>query len=226
MNTICELLLTRESCSFFIQGKWASGKQLVGGELLVRWRHPVRGWVAPSDFIPVAEESELIQLIGNQVIDLAAQVVKLFRQHKPEFALSINISPKQFGRYEFIEYLNRCLRQQGLPSEALLLEITEGVLLQEQLAKNAIALSEQGYRLSLDDFGTGYSSLAYLKRLPVYELKIDRAFIRDIEVDQDDAALVQAILSIARRFNIQTVAEGVETAAQQRFLAEQGCDLL
>ena len=211
---------------FFIQGKWASGKQLVGGELLVRWRHPVRGWVAPSDFIPVAEESELIQLIGNQVIDLAAQVVKLFRQHKPEFALSINISPKQFGRYEFIEYLNRCLRQQGLPSEALLLEITEGVLLQEQLAKNAIALSEQGYRLSLDDFGTGYSSLAYLKRLPVYELKIDRAFIRDIEVDQDDAALVQAILSIARRFNIQTVAEGVETAAQQRFLAEQGCDLL
>jgi diguanylate cyclase (GGDEF)-like protein/PAS domain S-box-containing protein len=218
--------IDQRALQLFVQGKWSGDQRLVGGELLLRWNHPQRGWVPPSDFIPIAEESELIQGIGRFVLEEAARIARLCRQHQPDFVLSVNISPKQFGRREFIDDLQRFLRHENLSPDALLLEITEGVLLQEQLAKNAVALSEQGYRLSLDDFGTGYSSLAYLKRLPVYELKIDRAFVRDIEVDKDDAALVQAILSIARRFNIQTVAEGVESPGQLAFLAEQGCDLL
>jgi EAL domain-containing protein (putative c-di-GMP-specific phosphodiesterase class I) len=140
--------------------------------------------------------------------------------------LSVNISPKQFRHPEFIDDLQRVVAQAGLSPDALVLEITEGVLLQDQLARHVVALSEAGFRFSLDDFGTGYSSLAYLKRLPVHELKIDRAFVRDIEVDTDDAVLVQAILSIARRFRIQTVAEGVENQAQADFLALHGCDSL
>ncbi len=218
--------LEQDAFELFMQGKWAPGGQLVGGELLLRWKHPVRGWVSPSDFIPVAEESELIQHIGHRVLKEAVHIAATVRRVAPEFVVSVNISPKQFRRDEFIHDLRQLVAQAGLPPEALMLEITEGVLLQEQLARSVVALSEEGYRFSLDDFGTGYSSLAYLKRLPVHELKIDKAFVRDIETDPDDAVLVQAILSIARRFNIQTVAEGIETQAQRDFLATHGCAVL
>ncbi len=210
----------------FMQGKWSPAGRLVGGELLLRWRHPVRGWVSPAEFIPVAEESELIQHIGRQVLQEAVQIARRVRVHRPDFVVSVNISPKQFKREEFQDELQRLVEDAGIDPAALMLEITEGVLLQDRLAKSVVTLSKAGYRFSLDDFGTGYSSLAYLKRLPVHELKIDRAFVRDIEVDGDDAALVQAILSIARRFCIQTVAEGVETPAQLEFLSHHGCKVL
>lgn len=210
----------------FLQGKWNRDHELSGAELLLRWQDPVRGWVSPVEFIPLAEESELIQDIGHQVLQQAVQIALRVRRLRPDFVLSVNISPKQFGRQDFVEELRTLTQQAGLPPDALMLEITEGVLLQEELAAIVLTLSEQGFRLSLDDFGTGYSSLAYLKRLPVHELKIDRAFVRDIESDRSDAALVQAILTIADRFDIQTVAEGVETPAQVAFLTAQGCDLL
>jgi EAL domain-containing protein (putative c-di-GMP-specific phosphodiesterase class I) len=218
--------LAHDHFDLFIQGKWAPAGGLVGGELLLRWNHPQRGWISPAEFVPIAEESELIVPLGRWVLERACAVAKDLRQTRPDFVLSVNISPKQFRHPEFIDDLQRVVAQAGLSPDALVLEITEGVLLQDQLARHVVALSEAGFRFSLDDFGTGYSSLAYLKRLPVHELKIDRAFVRDIEVDTDDAVLVQAILSIARRFRIQTVAEGVENQAQADFLALHGCDSL
>jgi len=218
--------LSQEGFELYLQGKWSPQGRLVGAELLLRWKHPERGWVSPAEFIPVAEESELIQHLGRWVLDQAALIARVIRADRPDFVVSVNISPKQFKRDEFIQDLRLLVSQAGIPPSALMLEITEGILLQDQLARSVVELSKEGYRFSLDDFGTGYSSLAYLKRLPVHELKIDRTFVRDIEVDADDAALVQAILSIARRFNIQTVAEGVETPAQLDFLSANGCDVL
>lgn len=215
--------MEERSFELYMQGKWSPDRRLLGGELLLRWKHPVRGWVSPAEFIPVAEESELIQHIGRYVLEEAMHIAQTVRQRAPDFVVAVNISPKQFRREEFVRDLHALVVGSGLPPEALMLEITEGVLLQEQLARRVVLLSEEGYRFSLDDFGTGYSSLAYLKRLPVHELKIDRAFVRDIETDPEDAALVQAILAIAERFGIHTVAEGIETSAQLDFLAHHGC---
>jgi diguanylate cyclase (GGDEF)-like protein/PAS domain S-box-containing protein len=216
----------RDEFELFIQGKWAPDGTLAGGELLLRWNHPQRGWVSPAEFIPVAEESELIVQIGRWVMQRTCAIAHALRGALPGFVVSMNVSPKQLRHPGFAKDLQRTLADAGLPPEALILEITEGVLLEETLARQVVHLSEAGYRFSLDDFGTGYSSLAYLKRLPVHELKIDRTFVRDLDMDSDNAALVLAILSIARRFGIHTVAEGVETQAQADFLVRHGCELM
>ncbi|MDP3422218.1 MAG: EAL domain-containing protein [Burkholderiaceae bacterium] len=218
--------LARNEFELFVQGKWTQTGQLAGGEVLLRWRHPYKGLVPPAVFIPIAEESELIVPIGRWVLGQACAIAKAIREKSPSFVLSVNVSPNQLRHENFTDHLNHVVRQNHLTPEALMLEITEGVLLQEHLAKQVVSLHEAGYRFSLDDFGTGYSSLAYLKRLPVHEIKIDRSFVRDIETDADNAALVQAIFSIARRFRMHTVAEGVETVAQATFLAQHGCELL
>lgn len=218
--------LAKQELQLFVQGKWSPEGVLCGGEALLRWRHATRDWVSPAVFIPVAEESELIIPLGQWVLEQACVAARYLRAQQPDFVLSVNISPNQLRHAGFAAQLQTTVARAGLPPEALMLEITEGVLLQDQLARQVVALSECGYRFSLDDFGTGYSSLAYLKRLPVHELKIDRAFVRDLETDREDAALVQAILTIAKRFKIRTVAEGVETPAQAAFLAAHGCELL
>jgi diguanylate cyclase (GGDEF)-like protein/PAS domain S-box-containing protein len=220
------LAIQRGEFELHVQGKWTPDHRLAGGEALLRWHHPERGWVSPVTFIPAAEESELIQPIGRWVLEQACAMAHEIRALLPDFVLSVNLSPRQFRNPDFAAELRQILAQARLPNHALMLEITEGVLLQAELAQQLVALSQEGFRFSLDDFGTGYSSLAYLKRLPVHELKIDRAFVRDIEHDDNDAALVQAILSIAQRFRIHTVAEGVETPAQAVFLSTHGCELL
>ena len=218
--------MVRNEFELFIQGKWAPEGALAGGELLLRWNHPQRGWVSPAEFIPVAEESELIVHIGRWVMQHACASAKALQQALPGFVVSMNVSPKQLRHPGFVKDLQRTVADAGLQPDALILEITEGVLLEEALARQVVHLSEAGFRFSLDDFGTGYSSLAYLKRLPVHELKIDRSFVRDVETDADSAALVLAILSIARRFKIHTVAEGVETQEQADFLKRHGCEWL
>ncbi len=218
--------LQREEFYLCMQGKWTPKGELAGAELLLRWRHPERGEVSPADFIPVAEESELIVPLGLWVLGQAAAVAREAQRSRPDFVVSVNLSPLQIRHPAFADGLRAAVAEAQIAPGALILEITEGVVLQPQLAQQLVMLENEGFRFSIDDFGTGYSSLAYLKRLPVYELKIDRSFVRDLEDDAEDAALVQAILSIARRFGIKTVAEGVETSAQARFLHSSGCDLL
>jgi diguanylate cyclase (GGDEF)-like protein/PAS domain S-box-containing protein len=218
--------LARREFELYLQGKWSPDRQLLGAEALIRWHHPIRGMMSPGCFIPVVEETDLVFPLGRWIIKEACRIARTCRARQADFVIAVNVSPKQFQHPQFADDLRKSVQQAGLPPGALMLEITEGVLLQPQLGELIQTLTEEGFRFSLDDFGTGYSSLAYLKRVPVQEIKIDRAFVRDLQTDANDAALVQAILLIAEQFGIQTVAEGVETESQAQLLADRGCQLL
>ncbi|WP_151632607.1 bifunctional diguanylate cyclase/phosphodiesterase [Noviherbaspirillum aerium] len=204
----------------------ASGR-VVGAEALLRWRHPVRGLVPPSSFIPLAEESGMIMAIGEWVLRAACvQNVAWQRAGRPCIPISVNLSPRQLARHDIVDLVADVLQSTGLAPGCLELEITETVLMRD--VDNSLAilrkLKELGVRISIDDFGTGYSSLNYLKRFPVDTLKIDRSFVHDIATDQDDAAIVKAVISLAHILNLRVVAEGVEEEDQRRFLMENGCD--
>jgi len=208
----------------------ASGR-VHGGEALVRWTHPVRGPVSPAQFIPLCEESGLIVALGDWVLRTVLAQVRRWRDSGvigPEQYLSVNISPRQFRQQGFDERLLVLLHEHDVPPSMLVLELTEGVVLDD--IDNAIqrmnTLRARGIRFYIDDFGTGYSSMAYLKRLPADGLKIDKGFVRDLASDANDAAIVDAILAMGRHFGLTVVAEGVETEAQARYLIERDCDLL
>ena len=201
--------------------------EIRGLEALVRWRHPTRGMVPPSEFIPAAEETGLIGPIGEWVLTRACAQVRAWREAGyPDLRLSVNCSAQQFQREGFVEAVRRILRETGLPARSLELEITESVIIQHsaQVMGRFQALDDMGIRVSIDDFGTGYSSLSYLKRIAVHQLKIDQSFVRDIHSDPDDAAIVSAIIAIAHSLGLEVVAEGVETAEQLAFLRSLGCD--
>lgn len=192
----------------------------VGGEVLVRWQHPQWGLVSPSDFIPVAEESQLIVQLGDWVLRQACALLA-----EPEFAaqdlrLSVNVSAIQFAHADFVASLQGILADSGASPQRLTLEITEGVLMRDVVAARArlYELRALGLEIALDDFGTGYSSIASLKHLPVQELKIDQSFIRGSHVSDVDAALVEAIVRMAGRLQLRVVAEGVELLAQAQLL--------
>ena len=205
--------------------------RVCGAEALVRWTHPVRGVVSPAQFIPLCEESGLVVAVGDWVLRTVLAQVRAWRttgQLDPEQYISINISPRQFRQQGFEHRLLTALHDAGVPPSALVLEITEGVVLDD--IDSAIArmqvLRDRGVRFYIDDFGTGYSSMAYLKRLPADGLKIDRTFVADLGTDGDDAAIVDAILAMGRHFGLTVVAEGVETAAQADYLRTRHCALL
>jgi EAL domain-containing protein (putative c-di-GMP-specific phosphodiesterase class I) len=194
---------------------------IVGMEALVRWRHPERGLVAPSDFIPFAEETGLIVPLGNWVLREACRQTREWQKRGIRgLVMAVNISGVQFQQHDLVESVAEALEAAELPSSFLELEITESVVMQN--AAEAIVMLEQlhkmGVGLSIDDFGTGYSSLNYLKRFPIDKLKIDQSFIRDISVDADDAAIVQAIIAMAHGLRLRVVAEGVENERQVDFL--------
>lgn len=200
----------------------------IGAELLMRWNNEVRGMVSPVVFIPLAEESGLIVQFGDWVVNQACLIVKKLRYHEHDFPISINLSPKQFRQKDFVEKIQASLRTHEINGADLIFEVTEGLFidnLPETISK-MLALTEMGIRFSIDDFGTGYSSLNYLKRLPLYELKIDKSFVQDVPLDANDTAIVCAILSMARQFGLKVVAEGVETDDQAKFLIQSGCDSL
>jgi diguanylate cyclase (GGDEF)-like protein/PAS domain S-box-containing protein len=228
------LALEQQEFSYALQGKWqlvedGSGKpqpQLAGAELLLRWQHPQRGPMNPALFIPVAEESTLILAIGRWVIEQACALQARWQAEGRPLPLAVNVSPRQFREPGFADELLAITRTHGVAPALLTLEITEGVLLDEGVAPRLEQLAAEGFRFSIDDFGTGYSSLMYLKKLPVHELKIDRAFVRDLTTDPEDAAIVSAMLAIARSFRLDVVAEGVETAEQAAQLHSQGCGLM
>ena len=204
----------------------ASGK-IVGAEALVRWCSPARGMVSPGFFIPLAEESGLIIAIGEWVLRTAcAQNVAWQKAGHPSIPISVNLSPRQLVREDIVDLVAEVLRESGLAPHYLELEITETVVMRD-VDKSLVTLKklkELGVKISIDDFGTGYSSLNYLKRFPVDTLKIDRSFVSDIATDQDDAAIVKAVISLAHILNLRVVAEGVEAEEQHRFLLENGCD--
>jgi len=194
-----------------------------GAECLLRWSHPDMGEVSPGSFIPVAEETGLIVPIGDWVFKEAARQMRAWGGSR--MRLFVNISARQFRQSELVDVIGRTIEESGLGPEMLGMEITESALIDdpENAAATLTRLKDMGVTISLDDFGTGYSSLSYLKRFPIDILKIDRAFVRDIATDPDDAAIVTAIITMAQSLKLDVVAEGVETHQQLEFLRARGC---
>jgi len=205
----------------------ASGK-ILKAEALIRWQHPVRGMVSPVDFIPLAEASGLIVEIGEWVFKHAAEQVRRLRSMKlPDFKISVNVSPVQFRHdRDFTETWLEHLAASGLPANSIVIEITEGLLLDatEGVAEKLLRFRDAGAHVALDDFGTGYSSLAYLKKFDIDYIKIDRGFVRNIDVEANDLALCEAIIMMAHKLGLAVIAEGVETSAQRDLLMAAGCD--
>lgn len=205
----------------------ASGRTC-GAELLLRWRHPVRGLVSPLAFIPVAEANGLIVPIGQWVLQQACLSLQALKAAGMAQPLSVNVSPRQFRADDFVQQVRQVLADTGAPANALVFEVTEGLLIDhvdETVARMA-ELVAMGIRFSIDDFGTGYSSMTYLQRLPLYELKIDKGFVHDVSSGTGNAAIVRAILSMASHLKLRVVAEGVETQAEADFLCAHGCQAM
>jgi diguanylate cyclase (GGDEF)-like protein/PAS domain S-box-containing protein len=205
----------------------ASGREC-GAELLLRWKHPVRGLVSPMAFIPVAEANGLIVPLGQWVLLQAC--ISLARLHAAGVhkTLSVNVSPRQFRADDFVAQVRQTLADTGAPAHALVFEVTEGLLIDhvDDTVARMAELVAMGIRFSIDDFGTGYSSMTYLQRLPLYEIKIDKGFVHDVPGGAGNAAIVRAILSMASHLRLRVVAEGVETAGQAEFLCASGCEAL
>jgi len=204
-----------------------AGERVIGAEALLRWNSGELGFLPPDRFIPVAEETGLIISIGEWVLREACREAAGWRQDGLELFVAVNLSPIQFRRGDLLASVRRALDVSGLPPHCLELEITESILIQDvdKVLEIVGQLKALGVRLSVDDFGTGYSSLAYLKRFAVDKLKIDRSFVQDIASDPDDAAIVRAVIQMARSLKLVTVAEGVETLAQLEFLRQEGGDI-
>ncbi len=199
----------------------------VGAEVLLRWRHPQRGLVSPAEFIPLAEEIGLIAPVGQWVLEQACALVSRWSAH-PRLArlpLSVNVSARQFRARDFAARVLRTVREAGVDAALIRLELTESVLLDDvdDAVAKLLELRAGGVACSMDDFGTGYSSLAFLKQLPVAEVKIDRTFVRDLLTDPGDLKIVQAIMDIARHLELSAVAEGVESEEQFELLSGSGC---
>jgi diguanylate cyclase (GGDEF)-like protein len=202
------------------------GNRLIGAEALVRWNHPDRGLLAPEAFIPIAEESDAIHLVGQWVLDEACRQAAAWRkQGLPPVPIAINFSAFQFRRNNLVETVASALARHGIEPEHIEIELTENAIMQDprETAKILETLSAMGVTLSIDDFGTGYSSLSYLKRFAIDKLKIDRSFISELPFDLNDVAIVQAIVNLARSLQLVVVAEGVETREQLEFLNGVGC---
>ncbi len=200
--------------------------QIIGAEALIRWNHPELGMVAPMDFIPVAESSGLIVQIGQWVIEEACRQAALWHQMGIKITIAVNISSIQFKRGNLVAIVENALASSGIDPQYLELEITESVMMHDinDTLKAVQQLKALGVKLSIDDFGTGYSSLAYLKRFAVDKLKIDQSFIKDIVDDQEDAAIVSAIIQMAKSLNLKTIAEGVENSDVLSLIDGFGCD--
>ena len=200
--------------------------QATGAELLMRWPQADGTMMPPSLFIPIAEETGLILKLGNWAMKQACRTAVQLARAGHHFALSVNVSPAQFNQPDFVGGVRAALSEHGAPASALVLELTEGLLIDKRDAVLARMreLAALGVRFSIDDFGTGYSSLAYLTSMPLYELKIDKSFIDDTPHDASGTAIVQAILGMAGHLGLRVVAEGVETQQQADFLIAHGCD--
>jgi EAL domain-containing protein (putative c-di-GMP-specific phosphodiesterase class I) len=205
------------------------GGKMQGAEALIRWEDSIKGRLSPADFIPVAEESNLILTIGKWVLIEACNQIKTWQEAGLENLpyLSVNVSSRQFRQQDFVNQVKQAIEGSGIAPERLGIELTESVMIvdtQDTIDKMK-ALKALGVSIAVDDFGTGYSSLVYLKKLPIDILKIDRGFVRDILNDSNDAVIVETIISMARHLKIKVIAEGVETFEQLAFLKAKGCSI-
>jgi EAL domain-containing protein (putative c-di-GMP-specific phosphodiesterase class I) len=202
----------------------------VGVEALLRWEHPERGTLSPTEFIPAAEETGLIVPIGAWVLDEAVAQLERWRQQlagASHLFMAVNLSPRQLLSGDLLARCRDAISGHHIPSDLLCLEITEGAVMQDVDVSVPILrkISDSGIRIAVDDFGAGYSSLSYLKRLPVRTLKIDRSFVDGLPHDADDSAIVRAIVSLGYALGLELCAEGVETPAQRAELIALGCHL-
>jgi len=203
--------------------------RIFGAEALIRWQHPHRGLIAPTQFIPAAEECGLIVPIGDWVLREACRQNKAWQTAGlPPFVVAVNVSARQFKDRNLVDKVRRALQESGLAPHCLELELTESLIMQDlqQAVATMRELQAMGVQLSIDDFGTGYSSLSALKNFPITRLKLDRSFVRDLPAREGDAAIATAIISLGHKLNLKVLAEGVETEAQLEFLRAHECDEL
>ena len=201
--------------------------QIVGVEALIRWNHPELGIVSPADFIPLAEESGLIKAIGAWALNTASRQHQRWQeQGLPPIRIGVNLSSLQFRDQDWVNTIENVLKNGSLSPEYLELELTEGIVMRdvEETMATLHYLKKLGIQLAIDDFGTGYSSLSYLRRLPLDTIKIDRAFIKDLTTNAQDASITKAIIALGHSLDLRVIAEGVETDGQYRHLKQQGCD--
>ena len=227
LETELHRAIQEDQFCLYYQPQVDSEGRVTGAEALVRWQHPARGIVSPAEFIPLAEETGLILPLGYRVLEKACRQLTDWSV-QPEMAqlsLAVNVSARQFHHKGFVDLVLAVLALTGADPRKLKLELTESLLLDDvdAVIENMNALKTRGVSFSLDDFGTGYSSLAYLKRLPLYQLKIDQSFVRDILVDPNDSAIAKMIVALAQSMGLEVIAEGVETVDQKDLLARQGC---
>jgi EAL domain-containing protein (putative c-di-GMP-specific phosphodiesterase class I) len=202
-----------------------ASSEIIGFEALARWMHPVRGFIPPADFIPIAEESGLIVEMGDWILREACREAASWS--KP-LQIAVNLSPAQFMHGDLVSLVHSILLETGLAPDRLELEITEGVLIEDFDRGLALLrrLKALGVRISMDDFGSGYSSLSYLQAFPFDKIKIDRAFVMNLGRNPQSAAIIRAVISLGHGLEMSIVAEGVETQEQLGFLAGAGCDVV
>jgi EAL domain-containing protein (putative c-di-GMP-specific phosphodiesterase class I) len=201
--------------------------RIVSVEALVRWQHSDGTLLPPSDFIPLAEETGLVIPIGRRVLQEACRQARVWRQLEPDLAMSVNLSPRQLEHPSLVDEVRACLRASGLPPQALILEITESIMMEDldRTVETLEDLKRVGVLLAIDDFGTGYSSLSYLRRLPIDILKIAKPFVDGIGTTPEELAFVHAIVKMGQTLHLDLVAEGVERQDQYAHLRELRCDL-
>jgi diguanylate cyclase (GGDEF)-like protein/PAS domain S-box-containing protein len=227
MNSLQKALDQREFLVYY-QPKYDIGTgRITALEALLRWKHPEFGLVYPDDFVPLSEEMGLIIPLGEWVLREACRQNKAWQEQGfPRVRIAVNLSPYQFKHKGLVAMIMGILEETGMEAELLELEITESVIMQnpDMAVETLCAVREQGIHISIDDFGTGYSSLAHLKKFSVNTLKIDKAFVRDVEANSTDAAIATAIIAMGNSLNLRVIAEGVETEGQLTFLRENKCD--
>lgn len=200
--------------------------EITKAEALLRWRLENGSLIPPDDFIPLAEQTGLIVPLGKWVLNRAGEMLKTLIQHKPSLKISVNLSPRQIADRNLLAFLKSVVEHCGIPAKNLELELTEGVLIDnfEKVQRLLNDVRDMGVSVSIDDFGTGYSSLAYLQKLPIDHLKIDRSFVRDLDKNDNDKAIVLAVIAMAHSLKLGVIAEGVENQQQRRFLLDNHCD--
>ena len=227
METDLHIALQQQQFQLYYQLQVDVDGKAVGAEALIRWIHPDHGLISPLNFIPLAEESGLIIPLGQWILETACAQLQAWQQDAryKHLTLSINISTRQFSQADFTSGVLAAISQAGIDPLHLKLELTESILLNDiadTIAKMN-TLRQSNVLFSLDDFGTGYSSLQYLRSLPLYQLKIDQSFTRDIVDDKNDEAIVRTIIAMAQSLELSVIAEGVETREQQQLLMKMGC---